>query len=376
MKIGLLGFGTVGGGVYAQLLEKPGFEIKYIMCLEDIDLPGVTKASGYAQILEDPEIDTIIEVMGGQHPAYDAAVAAISSGRNFISANKAMISRHFSELTQLAREHGVGFRFTAAAGGGIPWLTNLERTKRADRIRAVSGIVNGTCNYILDMMTNHGMSYDEALKNAQSLGYAEANPSADVDGLDTQHKLILSCGIAFDAALTAEDVPTAGIRSIRKEDIGEFTSRSLVCRLMMNGRLTESGVAAFVEPVLVPLGQLASGVPTNNNLITLLADNAGIQSFYGQGAGRAPTAYNVVQDCMDIANGVRLYSGDLQPSHVDNSAVLRRYYIRADRRDAFLDSAAESAWGSGIVTRPIPVRDMHQWKNENPDGVFLAALPE
>lgn len=374
MKIGLLGYGTVGGGVYAQLLDQENLDIKYIMCLEEVNLPGVTATRDLNLILSDPEIDTIIEVMGGEHPAYESAVAALSSGRNFISANKAMISRHLGELTELARKNNCAFRFTAAAGGGIPWLVNLERARRADQITAVSGIVNGTCNYILDMMANHGMGYDEALKNAQGLGYAEANPTADVDGFDTQHKLILSCNIAFDAALTQIDVPTAGIRNITSQDIDEFKTHGLVVRLMMNGRKTDKGVAAFVEPELIPQGQLAAGVPLNNNLITLVGDNAGIQSFYGQGAGRAPTAYNVVQDCIDVKNGVKLYSSSQEKVSVDNGSVCRRYYVSASKKDSFLSSVEDTTWGSAVITKPVPVLEMHQWAKEH--DVFFAALPD
>lgn len=375
MKIGLLGYGTVGGGVYAQLLKQKDLTIKYIMCLEDISLPGIT-VCGYREILQDPEIDTVIEVMGGEHPAYDAVKAALEAGRNVISANKAMISRHYEELMTLAREKGVAFRFTAAAGGGIPWLTSLERARRADELLAVSGIVNGTCNYMLDMMASQGIGYDEALRNAQSLGYAEANPTADVDGWDTQHKLVLSCNIAFDTVLDPASVPAAGIRSITAEDIAQFRQRDLVCRLMMNGRRTENGVAAFVEPELIPVGQLAAGVPLNNNLITLTGVNVGVQSFYGQGAGRAPTAYNVVQDCIDVREGAKLYGSGMEKCSVDNSSVLRRYYVRMVEPDAFLKEAAETQWGPGVVTKPIPVQQIHAWKNQLAQDVFFAALPE
>lgn len=374
MKIGLLGLGTVGGGVYTQLLEQPGLDIRYIMCLQDISLPGVTRM-GYEEMLRDPEIDTIVEVMGGEHPAYEAVKAALSSGRNVVSANKAMISRHYPELMSIARDTGAAFRFTAAAGGGIPWLTTLERTRRADELLSVSGIVNGTCNYMLDRMANQGLRYDEALKEAQSLGYAEANPAADVDGWDTQHKLILSCCVAFGAILDPDRVPAAGIRNITAQDIAVFRSRGLVCRLMMHGRKTESGVAAFVEPQLVPLGQLAAGVPLNNNLITLEGVNVGVQSFYGQGAGRAPTAYNVVQDCIDVSRGAGLYCEASAPCAVDNGAVLRRYYVRGTR-DSFLDEIQEDAWDDAVITKSIPVSRIHAWAQAQTSPVFFAALPE
>lgn len=374
MKIGLLGFGTVGGGVYTQLLDQPGLDIKYIMCLQDISLPGITR-TGYEQMLRDPEIDTIVEVMGGEHPAYEAVKAALSSGRNVISANKAMISRHFPELMALAREQGVSFRFTAAAGGGIPWLTTLERTRRADRITAVSGIVNGTCNYMLDRMANQSPSYAEALKEAQALGYAEANPAADVEGWDTQHKLILSCAAAFDVVLSPEEVPAAGIQHITARDMEAFRTRGLRCRLMMNGRKTEGGVAAFVEPQLVPVGQLAAGVPLNNNLITLEGDNVGIQSFYGQGAGRTPTAYNVVQDCIDVSRGAGLYCENFAPCTVDNDSVLRRYYIRGGA-GAFLEENREDSWDGAVITGAVAVSRIHAWAKAQTEPVFFAALPE
>lgn len=375
MKIGLLGFGTVGGGVYTLLQNNPDMEIKYIMCLEDINLPGIKACRSFKEILQDPSIDTVIEVMGGEHPAYDAVRAALESGRNVITANKAMVSRHFGELNRLARESGASFRFTAAAGGGIPWLTNLERARRMEKVIAVSGIVNGTCNYILDTMATLGLRYDEALANAQSLGYAEADPTADVDGWDSQHKLILSCNIAFDADLDPTAVPVAGIRNISAQDIAQFKERNLVCRLIINGRRTEKGVAAFVEPELVPQGQLPAGVPLNNNLITLVGENIGTQSFYGQGAGRAPTAYNVVQDCLDVWNRADFPVCAAQSLPVDNGAVLRRYYV-CGAQDGFLKDAAEESWGRAVVTRLVSVEAMHAWAREAPGPVFFAALPE
>lgn len=374
MKIGLLGFGTVGGGVYTQLLSQPGLDVKAIMCLQEISLPGVTRM-GYEEMLRDPEIDTIVEVMGGEHPAYEAVKAALSSGRNVVSANKAMISRHYPELAALAQASGAAFRFTAAAGGGIPWLTTLERTRRADRLLSVSGIVNGTCNYMLDRMANLGLSYDEAMREAQSLGYAEADPAADVDGWDTQHKLILSCCVAFGALLDPLQVPAAGIRNITARDMEAFRVRGLRCRLMMNGRKTENGVAAFVEPQLVPMGQLAAGVPLNNNLITLEGENVGIQGFYGQGAGRAPTAYNVVQDCIDVSRGAGLYCETSAPCAVDNGAVLRRYYVRG-LVDPFLEGVREEDWDGAVVTKALPVSEIHAWAQAQTAPVFFAALPE
>ena len=232
----------------------------------------------------------------------------MENGKNVVTSNKALVCSFYDELLPLAKEKGVSFRSTAAVGGGIGWLSELERARRVQKIQEVSGIMNGTCNYILDNMTRQGLPYADVLKQAQQLGYAEANPSTDVDGIDTWHKVILSSNIAFGVTVDRDTVPVAGIRNIQAQDVENFKAHDLVCKLIATGKRTEKGCSIFVQPTLVKSGDLEAAVPMNYNLITFVGETSDRMSFYGQGAGRYPTAYNVVQDLVDVLEGKGFYA--------------------------------------------------------------------
>ena len=369
MRIGLLGFGVVGRGVYEITTSRDDMCVAKVICLEDITLPDAEVTKDFQSILTDDSIDTVVEAMGGLHPAYDFVKAAIEAGKNIVTSNKALVATFYDELMPLAKEKGVAFRCTAAVGGGIGWLSELERARRVQTIDQVGGIMNGTCNYILDSMTRLGLGYDEALKQAQALGYAEANPSTDVDGIDTWHKVILSSNIAFGISLEKESVPVAGIRSISAEDVAQFTSHGYVCKLISTGKRTESGYSAYVQPTLVKVGEPESAVPSNYNLITLIGEISGRMSFYGQGAGRYPTAYNVIQDCVDLLSGKGFYSPYGEKVSVVNDQKLC-YYVRGGKD---LPAAATETWGNGVITEPVSVETIHTWLKNNP-GAFIAAL--
>ena len=300
MKIGLLGFGVVGRGVYEITEGRDDMQVVKVLCLEDINLPDAESVKDIKLIVEDPSIDTVVEAMGGLHPAYEFVRAAIEAGKNVVTSNKALVCTFYDELLPLAKEKGVSFRSTAAVGGGIGWLSELERARRVQSFKEVGGIMNGTCNYILDNMTRFGLDYADVLKQAQKLGYAEANPSTDVDGIDTWHKVILSCNVAFGVSLDKSTVPVAGIRNIQAQDVENFKAHGLVCKLISTGKRTETGYSAYVHPTLVKEGELEAAVPMNYNLITFVGETSDRMSFYGQGAGRYPTAYNVVQDLVDV----------------------------------------------------------------------------
>ena len=367
MNIGLLGFGVVGRGVYEITEKRDDMQVKKVLCLEDIRLPDAQAVKDIRAIVEDDTIDTVVEAMGGLHPAFDFVRAAIEAGKNVVTSNKALVCTFYDELLPLVKEKGVYFRCTAAVGGGIGWLSELERSRRVQTIDRVGGIMNGTCNYILDSMTRLGLTYDEALKQAQSLGYAEANPATDVDGIDTWHKLILSSNIAFGISLDSATVPAAGIRSISAADVEAFRAHGRVCKLISTGCRTEAGISAYVQPTLVDAGSPEGAVPLNYNLITFVGQTSERMSFYGQGAGRYPTAYNVVQDLVDVLSGKGFYAPYGAPQAADNAGTLR-YYVRGG-----WDGAAEEDWGAGIVTAPVSVAQMHAWLKEHPDA-FIAAL--
>jgi homoserine dehydrogenase len=372
MRIGLLGFGVVGRGLYDLTQERSDMQVVKVVCLEDVTLPDAQVTRNFQDVLTDETIDTVVEAMGGLHPAYEFVRAAIEAGKNIVTSNKALVATFYDELLPLAAEKGVCFRCTAAVGGGIGWLSELERARRVQTIRQVGGIMNGTCNYILDSMTRLGLGYQEALSQAQALGYAEANPSTDVDGIDTWHKVILSSNIAFGISLDSSSVPVAGIRSIRAADVENFKNHGLVCKLISTGICEDGAVSAYVQPTLVAQGEPEAAVPTNYNLITLVGSASGRMSFFGQGAGRYPTAYNVMQDCMDIILGKGFYSPYGGKVTACNSRKLR-YYV-SGAADAWLDENREETWGDATVTKCVSVSDMHEWLKGR-EGVFIAALP-
>jgi len=372
MKIGLLGFGVVGRGVYDLTAEREDMQVAKVICLEDITLPDAEVTKDFQSIVNDPTIDTVIEAMGGLHPAYEFVRAAIEAGKNVVTSNKALMATFYDDLIPLAKEKGVLLRCTAAVGGGIGWLSELERARRMQTIEKVGGIMNGTCNYILDSMTRLGLGYDEALKQAQQLGYAEANPTTDVEGIDTWHKVILSSNIAFGVSVEHDSVPVTGISQISAQDVQNFKDHGYVCKLVSTGILQEGKLSAFVQPTLFKQGDLEAAVPANYNCITLHGSASGRMSFYGQGAGRYPTAYNVVQDCADLLAGKGFYSPYGGKVSAENAIELR-FYVRGDK-DAWLEENAATTWGEAVITKPVSVNAMHAWLKDHPDA-FIAALP-
>ena len=373
MKIGLLGFGVVGRGVYDLTATRDDMTVAKVVCLEDVTLPDAEVTKNFQDVLNDDTIDTVVEAMGGLHPAYEFVKASIEAGKNIVTSNKALVATFYDELIPLAAEKGVCFRCTAAVGGGIGWLSELERARRMQTIEKVGGIMNGTCNYILDSMTRLGLGYADALKQAQQLGYAEANPTTDVEGIDTWHKVILSSNIGFGIRLDTDTVPVAGISRIQAEDVENFKAHGLVCKLISTGKCDGEKVSAYVQPTLVKLGEPESAVPANYNLITLVGSASGRMSFYGQGAGRYPTAYNVVQDCADVLLGKGFYSPCGEKVKAENTDTLC-YYVRGGK-DAWLEENTAEHWGDAIITKPVSVEAMHVWLKGQPEA-FIAALAE
>ncbi len=373
MRIGLLGFGTVGRGVYELTRQRTDMQVVRVLCRRELTLPDAAVTHDFQDILTDGTVDTVVEAMGGLHPAYEYVKAAILAGKNVATANKALIAAFYDELIPLAQSRGVCLRCTASVGGGIGWLSELERVRRTETVERVGGIMNGTCNYILDSMTRFSMGYGEALKQAQSLGYAEADPSTDVDGIDTWNKLIISANVAFGVSLDTGNIPVAGIRHIGAPDVESFRAEGLTCKLVSTAVDHGGSYSAYVQPTLYPLGQPEAAVPLNFNLITLVGRVSGRQSFFGQGAGRYPTAMNMVQDCVDFVAGRGFYCGYGKKVPVCNGDEYR-YYVRGGS-DEWLVGQIATAWGDGVITHPVPVERMHRWLKDHP-GAFIAAIAE
>lgn len=378
MRIALLGLGTVGYGVYEFLQKRSDMEVACAMSLVVPDGVTCPIVKSIDDILSDESIDTVVEVIGGLHPAYEWVKGALSAGKNVITANKLLIARHYSELVALSKERGVALRCTAAAGGGIPWLTSLKRCAEQEPVIRISGIMNGTTNFILDTMHRTGGSFADALKEAQRLGYAETNPADDLNGADIRRKLVISSNIAYGGVVNEDDVAVEGIEHIQDVDIAAFKRMGRVCKLIAASRKLDGCIAAYIEPSLVPPSMPESAIPDNYNLISLTGRHIGKQSFYGQGAGRYPTAYNVLQDCVDVLGGVDcFYTDRLEPLRVDNSSVERPYYVRTNGLDKWLQTRIDKMLDCGIMTKAVSVTEIHAWAKERrktDPTCFIASL--
>ena len=344
MKIGLLGFGTVGSAFYTMARDCADVEVCSLLVLQPVAQAACRQTTRFDDVVQDPQIDTVVELIGGLHPAYEYVSAALKAGKHVVTANKWLLCEHYDELVELACKHGAALRCTAAAGGGIPWLHALTRLRACDRIGAVSGIMNGTTNYILSAMTQQETEYEACLREAQRLGYAEADPTADVEGLDARRKLVLSANIAFGVSIRESQVPCLGITGITGQDIAAFKRLGLVCKLVAHARAGEKGISACVEPMLIPADSQLAHVNGADNLISLSAERVGRQSFSGAGAGGFATASNVLADCLEIAGGSpSFYTQERRPAQVANDGRLQRYYVRTAEGTGFEPLSIQAA---------------------------------
>lgn len=378
MTIGLLGYGTVGKGFYDILAERDDMKVKTILGL--FPYPGVEDicTTDMNDILNDPEIDTVVELIGGLHPAYEFVRDSLKAKKNVVTANKYLISRYYGSLVNLAKENGVSLRYSAAVGGGVPWLVSLERAHRISRVYEVSGILNGTTNFILDSMETEGSDFDETLTRAQQLGYAEADPSADIDALDAKRKIAISANVAFGVVIDDENVPTQGIRFVEKCDIEAAREKGYVCRLIGRARRFEEEVAVWVEPMFLPASSPEAAVHSCFNLITFDCRFAGRESFYGAGAGRLPTGYAVAQDCLDILTGqAGSYNWEMKPIVPKNELEKHAYYVRTSASSPELSAITVEKWGEGVKTSEVSVEKMHAIAGEilsRGEKIFIAGL--
>lgn len=330
MSIAILGYGTVAKGTVAAL-EESGAEVSKVLVRRELPELSERASFDFVEIEEDESISLVAELIGGDEPAFSYVRAALLAGKDVVSANKLMISRHYSELLEIVRESDRTLAFSAAAGGGIPWLPNLIRLSRSGKIRSVYGIMNGTTNYILDRMTREGLDFPELLAEAQRLGFAEADPSSDIDGLDVIAKLALSCNIAAGGMLNPDSVPALGIRYITKADIDRFKSLGLVCKLIGRGDIGEDGIlSAYVQPMLFKDSAAEAGIMGAGNIISAELEGAGKLSFLGAGAGGAPTGAAVAADIRELIAGRSIFSELSCSGRLENdcSCAVYDYYLR------------------------------------------------
>jgi homoserine dehydrogenase len=318
IKLGLLGFGTIGTGVVklvmqngALLEDKLGVRVtmKRIADLDLVTDRGIALPQGMltadaAQVLDDPEIDIVIELIGGYKPARDFVLRAIENGKHVVTANKALLAVHGEEIYAAAARKGVEVLFEAAVGGGIPVLSAIKGNMAANNFTTVLGILNGTCNYILTKMTQDGADFTQVLKKAQELGYAEADPTFDIEGVDTAHKLCLLLSLCFGTEVEFNDIHTEGISSISAIDINFAREFGYKIKLLAIGKRDGDRIEARVHPTMIPVHYPLADVDGAFNAIRLTGDFVGPVMFYGRGAGMEPTASAVMGDVIEISRNI------------------------------------------------------------------------
>ncbi len=382
MKVALVGFGTVGKSVYKMLQQAEGITPGLVLVLPEF-YTAPFQTTDYNDILNDPETDAVVECITDAEEGYKYAKAALMAGKHYVSSSKAMVALHAPELNKLAREKGVAFLFGAACGGSMPILHALSQSRQMDKILSVSGILNGTTNYMLDAMQRKGCSYEDALKVAQQLGYAEKDPTADVSGQDSLRKIMLACAVSW-GILPVDGLNREGIESLTAEDVNHFAPKGLVCRLIAQGGKNQDGsVYACVEPVLFPGNAPECAVLDNNNLAKSQCLYNGSLVLMGQGAGGDPTASNVLRDLLLIQNGLKNFLPETcEEGKANNEGGCHRYYVRLDAQDSDLFPAAETEMEGNIcriITPPMAVSRAHDAaKAIRAAGrkVFFAALAE
>ena len=354
IQVGLLGIGTVGGGVFnvldrnqEEITRRAGRGIK-IHTVADLDtkraeelVKGRAKVVGDAkQVVNDPEIDVVVELIGGYGIAKELVLSAINNGKHVVTANKALLAVHGNEIFAAAQAKGVTVNFEAAVAGGIPIIKALREGLTANRIEWIAGIINGTTNFILSEMRDKGLDFDVVLKEAQRLGYAEADPTFDIEGVDAAHKATIMSAIAFGIPMQFDKAHVEGITKLSATDIKYAEQLGYRIKLLGITKKTKDGIELRVHPTLIPAKRLIANVEGAMNAVQVMGDAVGTTLYYGKGAGAEPTASAVIADLVDVA---RLQTADpehrvphlaFQPGSMVNTTIMpmgeitTSYYLR------------------------------------------------
>lgn len=363
VNVGLIGLGTVGGGVartilshHDRYLDAYNIDLQIAracgLIWEQAEAAGITPeqfTSDWHDVVSDENVDIVVELIGGEHPATEIYEAAFAAGKHVVTANKALLGRHVESFARAAREHGVQLKCEASCGGGIPIVSTLERDLVGNEILTIAGILNGTTNYILSRMEAEGADYADVLADAQAKGYAEADPSADVDGFDAASKTAILASIGFSSRVTTDDVYQQGIRTISAEDISVAHDLGYTIKLLGIARNTAEGVDVRVHPTMIPLDHQLAKVSGAMNAVYVVGDAVGETMFYGAGAGSFPTASAVVGDILTLSEQISRGVAPLPESEpFSRNKPIRsmdeletKYYIRlrvADRVGALAEA--------------------------------------
>jgi homoserine dehydrogenase len=354
VRVGLIGLGTVGSGVVEILhrhrddfRRRAGVDIELAKFADrdparfaSLGLPAEQCVTDAQAVIDDPSLDVVIELIGGTGVAHEVVLAALGAGKSVVTANKALLASHGEEVMNAAEANGVDILFEASVGGGIPIIGPLKHSLTSNEIHTVMGIVNGTTNYMLTRMAEDGLDYDTALKEAQAKGFAEADPTADVDGLDAAAKIAILSSIAFNSRVVMKQVPAEGIRTLSPDDIQYASEMGYVIKLLAIARRTPQGADVRVHPTMIPSSHPLASVNGVDNAIYVVGDAVGATMFFGPGAGSLPAASAVVGDLIEearrIQTGCAPLVGCTCTEHLDVrdiSSLETEYYVRLSVAD-------------------------------------------
>ena len=351
INVGIIGFGTVGSGVVEALTKKRSYLNKRLggsinivkICDNDLRKKRSVKVDrnlltkDVNDVLNNPKIDIVVELIGGIHPAYEIINKALNNKKHVVTANKALLALKKRSLLEKAMRNNVQLRFEASVAGGVPIIKALREGLVANRVHSIYGIINGTCNYILSEMTNNNIDFDSALKDAQKKGYAEKFPAMDISGLDSAHKIAILASLSFGIDVKLSDIHVDGISDITDADIKYAAEWGYLIKLLAIAKVTPEGLEVRVHPTLVPKRHPLASVDRNFNAIFLNTDMLGDSLFYGKGAGSIPTASAVISDIADISRDIIGGSSGRVPSIVYDDKVKQvkkkddfssSYYVR------------------------------------------------
>ncbi|NLW56778.1 MAG: homoserine dehydrogenase [Firmicutes bacterium] len=401
VNIGILGLGVVGTGVAKILLEQKKlltertgveFRLKTVVDLDwerdrGISLDGIRTTTDFEELVQDPEIEVVVETMGGIEPAFSFVMSALAAGKHVVTANKALIALKGRELLEKARECGVQFLFEASVGGGIPIIKSLREGLIANKILRIYGIINGTSNYILTKMHQEGLDFSEALQEAQAKGFAEADPTLDVGGGDAAHKLTILASLAAGGFVDFGSIPVEGITELTSLDINFAKNFGYVIKLLAICRFNGTKLDLRVHPTLVPGDHLLAAVNHELNAIFVTGNYVGDTMFYGPGAGQSPTASAVVSDLVDLARAILQPEGGytLQMINPEKNVALfsldeiaNRYYLRFFTLDqpGILAKISGVFGKYGISISSVVQLETHGEKNYVPIVLLTHEAPE
>ena len=377
-----MGFGVVGSGVARALTDRQvsieahvgrPVAIDRILVRDDSkprDVPGGIRLTvAPDDILKDPTVDIVVEVMGGEEPAFSYIQRALHAGKHVITANKEVMAKHGPEVLAHAREHGVSIRFEASVGGGIPIIGPLLNDLAANEVTAVNAVINGTTNYMLTKMADEGLEYDEALAEAKALGYAEADPSADVDGTDAAFKLAILSSLAFRTSIKDVDVYREGISKLAPVDFTYAAELGYVIKLLATSKRVGSGLQARVHPAFLPWDNPLAKVDGVDNAVELEGDLVGWAMFQGPGAGSEPTASAVLGDLLAVARTVATGAPAPTPPSLDANLAVQpmdqldtKYYLRlrAQDRPGVMAQITKVLGDHGVSLASVIQKEVHQ----------------